>query len=149
MTTSRNAWALAVLAAVVTIVATMDTGRAAITYSDYDIRGVYRITFTGLSVPDLSPESGIGVLVADGLGGITGTEAFNLGGHVCTNVAIAGTYSVGANGMGTMSADFTSPAPGCSGHFDLGLLVLKGGDIVKAFGAGSGFVTLSEDWFRE
>src|ERR1051326_8217799 len=98
MTNARNAWLLTVLAVVVIIAATMDTGRAATGYSIYSIRGTYRITFTGLSVPELTPESGIGVLVADGTGGIVGTESFNLAGHVCTNVAITGTYSVGTNG---------------------------------------------------
>jgi hypothetical protein len=87
--------------------------------------------------------------VADGIGGITGVEAFNQAGRVCTSVAIAGSYDVGPNGIGTMSATFTSPVPGCSGDFEVGLLVLKGGDVVKAFAAGPGFVTLSEDRYRE
>lgn len=149
MTNARNAWVLAGLAVVVIIAATMDTGRAAPIYSTFNILGTYRVAFTGVSLSTGTPESGIGVFVADGKGGITGIESFNNGGQVCTNVAVKGTYTVDGNGMGTMSATYSSPVPGCSGDFDLGLLVVDGGKIVKAFAAGSGFITLSEDWFRE
>ena len=149
MTNARNAWVLAVFAAAVVIVATMDTGRAAPIYSTYSIHGTYRIAFTGVSLSTGRLESGVGIMVAYGTGGITGVESFNNGGQLCTNVAVKGTYTVEPNGLGTLSATFTSPVPGCSGDFNLGLLVLNGGNLVKAFAAGSGFVTLSEDWFRE
>ena len=149
MTRALNACVLAVLAVIVTIVATMDTGRAAVGYSTYSIRGTYRITYTGLSLPSMVPESGIGVFVADGTGGLTGTEVVNAGGRLCPNVAVTGTYTVDGNGLGSLTAAFTSPTPGCSGNFTLALLVLDGGDTVKGLATGSGFITLSEDWKRE
>ena len=94
MTRAWNACVLTVLAVIVTIVATMDTGRAAAGYSTYSIRGTYRITYTGLSLPSMVPESGIGVFVADGTGHLTGTEVVNAGGLLCPNVAVTGAYTV-------------------------------------------------------
>jgi hypothetical protein len=149
MTRVRNACVLAVIAVIVTIVATMDTGGATSGYSAYSIRGTYRITFTGLSLPSMSPESGVGVFVADGTGHITGTEVLNSGGKVCPDVTVTATYTVNVIGIGTLSADFTSPTPGCSGHFNSSLLVLDGGNVVKSVGTDPGFVTLSEEWRRE
>jgi hypothetical protein len=149
MTRARNAWILAVLAVVVIVAVTMDTGRASTGYSNFSLRGTYRVAYAGISVAAGKPESGVGVFVADGTGGISGVESYNGGGQLCQDVAVNGTYDVQPNGMGTMTATFSSPVPGCSGEFSLGFVVLKGGDLVKAFGAGSGFVTLSEDWFRD
>lgn len=149
MTRARNACVLAAIAVVVTIVATMDTGRAASGYSTYSVRGTYRIAYTGVNLPSLVPESGIGIFVADGTGGIAGTETLNISGLICTNVALTGTYSVDPNGMGTMSATFTSPVPGCSGDFTIHLIVHDGGNLVRAVGGGPGFVTLFEEWRRD
>jgi hypothetical protein len=149
MTRARNVCVLAILAVVAIVAATRDTGRASTGYSNFSVRGTYRVTFTGVSLATGKPESGVGVFVADGTGGITGVESYNGGGRLCQDVAVNGTYDVQPNGMGTKTATFSSPVPGCSGDFSLGFVVLKGGDLVKAFAAGSGFVTLSEDWFRD
>ena len=149
MTRARNVCVLAVLAVIVTIVATMDTGRAASGYSTYSVRGTYRVTYTGLNLPSMIPESGIGIFVADGTGHITGTEILNVGGLLCTDVKVNGTYSVDVNGFGTMTATYTSAQPGCSGEFTIALLVHEGGTLVKALAAGPGFVTLHEDWRRD
>ena len=46
-----------------------DTGRAAPIYSTYNILGTYRVAFTGVSLSTGTPESGVGVFVADGKGG--------------------------------------------------------------------------------
>lgn len=148
MTRVRNASVLAVLAVVVTIVGTMDTSRASVVHSQFSIHGTYRLTYTGLHIPSFAPESGVGIFVADGTGNIAGTEVFNVGGRVC-NVTVTATYTVNGNGTGTLSGNFTSPTPGCSGQFNSSLLIYEGGDAVKAVSIDPGFVTLSEEWRRQ
>src|SRR5262245_60985831 len=149
MPRARSAWILAVLTVAVSIVATLDTSRAQSGYSTYSVRGVYRISYVGLSVPEGLPESGIGIFVADGLGHIVGTEVINMPGRFCNDVKVIGTYSVDASGLGTMSADFTSPITGCSGSFSLALVVSEGGNLVKGVSTSSRFVVLSEEWRRD
>jgi hypothetical protein len=149
MPRARNAWILAVLIVVVSIVATLDTSRGQSGYSNYSLQGVYRVTYTGINLPEGLPESGIGIFVADGLGHITGTEVLNLPGLFCPDVKMTATYSIEANGFGTMSAAFTSPITGCSGSFSSSLLVHEGGNLVTAVSSSPRFVVVSEVWRRE
>jgi hypothetical protein len=145
----RTAWILAVLIVVVSTVATLDTSRGQSGYSTYSLRGVYRVTYSGINLPEGLPESGIGVFVADGAGRITGTEVLNFPGVFCPDVKVTATYSIDGNGLGTMSAEFTSPITGCSGNFTSSLLVHDGGNSVTAVSNSTRFVTLSEVWRRE
>jgi hypothetical protein len=149
MAKRSNLCLLIMLCAAVLVLATMETGNARSGFSVASIRGVYRLTFSGLILPGLRPESGLGIFVADGQGNITGTEVFNTDGHLCPDVTVTATYTVNPNGTGTVSADFASPTAGCSGHFDNALLLLDGGRVVKALGTGPGFVTISEEWRRQ
>jgi len=126
-----------------------DTSSAPPGYSAYNVQGTYRVTFSGILLATGRIESGIGIFTADGAGHLTGTEVFNAGGTVCRDVAITGTYSVGANGIGALSADFSGPTPGCSGHFNSALLVLDGGDVVHASSTDPDFVTIAEEWRRQ
>lgn len=126
-----------------------DTSSASFIYATYNLHGTYRLTFTGFVPSSGRLQSGVGIFVADGVGNLSGTEVFNTGGTVCRNVVVTGTYALGGNGIGELSADFTSSAPGCSGHFNSSLLVLDGGDLVRAVSTDPSFVTISEEWRRQ
>jgi hypothetical protein len=151
MPRARNAWILAVLIVVVSI--TLDTtrgqSRGQSGYSNHSLRGVYRVTYTGINLPEGLPEAGIGIFVADGSGNITGTEVLNFPGQLCPDVKITATYSIDASGFGTMSAEFTSPTTGCSGNFSSSLLLHEGGNLVTAVSRSTRFVVLSEVWRRD
>jgi hypothetical protein len=149
MTKVRNVCLLALLGLALVVVVTMDTSSARSGFSLDSIRGTYRLTFTGLILPSLRPESGLGIFVADGNGRITGTEVFNTDGHLCPDVVVSATYTVNPNGTGTLSADFASSSPPCSGHFNSSLLILDGGNLVRAVSTDPGFVTISEEWRRD
>jgi hypothetical protein len=149
MSSARNAWILAMLIVVVSIVATLDTSRGQSGYSNYSVRGVYRVTYTGINLPEGLPESGIGIFVADGVGNITGTEVLNLPGLLCLDVKLTAAYSIDANGTGTLSAQFTSPITGCSGNYTSSLLVHEGGNLITAVSNSTRFVVLSEVWRRD
>ena len=122
--------------------------RAQTVHSNYNLLGTYRISFIVFSAASGKLESGVGILVADGLGRITGTEVFNTGTTVC-NVTVSGTYFINPNGTGTLSASFTSPAPGCTGTFNSSLLLYNGGSLVKSISTDPLFVTVSEEWVRQ
>jgi len=142
----RSSVIFAVVVGMISIAA-RDTTNAA--YAPYNLHGTYRITFTGFVPSTGRLESGFGIFVLDGTGHISGTEVFNAGGTVCRNVAVTGTYTLGTNGIGDVSADFSSSAAGCSGHFNSSLLVLDGGDLIRAISTDPNFVTISEEWRRQ
>jgi hypothetical protein len=145
----RNRWALVLLTAGVVTLSTMDPSSARSDGPLGSIRGTYRLTFTGIILASGLPESGVGVFVADGQGRLTGTEVFNAAGHLCPNVAITATYTVDDNGLGTLAAEFSSETPGCSGSFRSSLVVLDGGNLVRAVSTEPGFVTIAEEWRRQ
>jgi hypothetical protein len=62
---------------------------------------------------------------------------------------VNGTSSVGADGIGTMTATYKSETPTCNGQFTVSLLVLDGGNVVKVLAVGPSFVSLSQEWLRE
>lgn len=129
--------------------AARDTSSASFTYANFNLHGTYRITFTGFVPSSGRLQSGVGIFVLDGDGGLSGTEVFNNGGGVCRSVVVTGTYGLNGNGIGELSADFTSPTPGCSGHFNSTLLVYAGGGRVRAVSSDPSFVTISEEWLRD
>jgi hypothetical protein len=149
MPRARNAWILAALIVAVSIVVTLDTSRGQSGFSNYSLRGVYRVAYTGINLPEGLPESGIGIFVADGFGQITGTEVLNMPGLLCRDVKVTATYSIGSNGLGSLAAEFTSPVAGCSGDFTSSLLVHEGGSLVTSVSNSTRFVTLSEIWRRD
>jgi hypothetical protein len=116
-------------------------------YSNFSLRGVYHLTFTGVSPTSGKVESGVGIFVADGTGKLTGTEVVNRG-TVC-NVSITATYAINPNGTGTLNASYTGTTPGCSGTFNSALLLSDGGAVVRAISTDAEFVTLSEEWRRQ
>jgi hypothetical protein len=151
MPRARNAWMLVLLIVVASI--TLDTtrgqSRGQSGYSNQSLRGVYRVTYTGINLPEGAPESGIGIFVADGFGQITGTEVLNMPGLFCPDVKLTATYSIDASGFGTMSAQFASPIAGCSGTFSSSLLLHENGALVTAVSTSTRFVVLSEVWRRD
>jgi hypothetical protein len=143
----RSSVIVAMAVGIIALAAARDTTSAS--YAPYNLHGTYRLTFTGF-VPSVGRlQSGIGIFVLDGTGHLSGTEVFTAGATVCRNVAVAGTYTLGTNGIGDLSADLTSPTAGCSGHFNTSLLVLDGGDLVRAISTDPNFVTISEEWRRQ
>jgi hypothetical protein len=73
-------------------------------FSNGSVTGPFAFTIAGADVLSTAPFAAGGVLVSDGAGTVTtGTEDFNDGGTITTNTALGGTYSVAANGRGTLS----------------------------------------------
>src|SRR5258706_5430338 len=66
------------------------------------LAGNWGIFFVGQSVPSLQPESGIGVAVLDGSGGISGVQTVHNGTRLC-DVTLTGTLTVGPTGTGRMT----------------------------------------------
>jgi hypothetical protein len=107
------------------------------------------IFFAGQSVPSLQPESGTGVITADGKGNLTGVETFNLGTQVCENVALKGTYTVDATtGTGKLTAESEGVADPCAFSFNASFVILKGGALLRLASTDPGFVIISEEWRR-
>jgi hypothetical protein len=118
------------------------------------IKGTYGVFFVVQSTPGLQPESGVGVITADGAGHfVAGTETFNTGSQVCTNVALSGTYTVNPDCTDTTSITFTGQTAGCSGSCTQSLVIFQGvlgkGNLIKLIGTDPGFVTLSEEWQKQ
>ena len=112
------------------------------------VRGTYGVFF----VVDQGQQtlSGVGVITADCKGHfVSGTETFNTGSQVCTNVELSGTYTVNANCTGTTSVTFTGS---CSGKFSQSMVIFPGvpgkGSLIKLISTDPGSVTLTEEWQR-
>ena len=111
------------------------------------VRGTYGVSF----VVDQGQQtlSGVGVITADGKGHfVSGTETFNTGSQVCTNVELRGTYTVNANCTGTTSVTFTGQTEGCSGSFTQSMVIFGKGNLIKLISTAPGVVTLTEEWQR-
>ena len=139
----------AIFAMVVGIIAIGARDMTSASYAPYNLHGTYRLTFTGFVPSSGRLQSGVGIFVLDGTGHLSGTEVFNAGGTVCRNVVVTGTYTLANNGIGDVSVDFSSSAAGCSGHLNSSLLVLDGGDLIRAISTDANFVTISEEWRRQ
>src|SRR5262249_49775827 len=106
------------------------------------------------STPGLQPESGVGVITADGAGHfVAGTETFNTRSQGCTKMALSGTDKVNPHRTGTTRITFTGQHAGCSGSFTQSLVIFQGvlgkGNLIKLIGTDPGFVTLSEEWQKQ
>ncbi|HWX56006.1 MAG TPA: hypothetical protein VN176_15565 [Verrucomicrobiae bacterium] len=69
-------------------------------FSNSTFSGKYGLNATGLAAP-LTPFDFIAQSTADGSGHITGAQDLNNGGVLTSNLALTGTYSLGANGRST------------------------------------------------
>src|SRR5262249_49434512 len=73
-------------------------------FSNASVSGPFAFTVAGADVLSAVPFAAGGVLTSNGTGTITGgTEDFNDGGTITTNVALGGSYPMGANGRGPLS----------------------------------------------
>jgi hypothetical protein len=73
-------------------------------FSNGSVSGLFAFTLAGLDNVSGNPFATGGILTADGAGTITsGTQDFNDGGSLTTNVGLTGSYSLAANGRGTMN----------------------------------------------
>lgn len=73
-------------------------------FSNASVSGPFAFTIAGSDLLNGSPFAAGGVLTSDGAGNVTtGIEDFNDGGSITTSVPFTGTYSVAANGRGTMN----------------------------------------------
>ncbi|HEY2498681.1 MAG TPA: hypothetical protein VGK24_16595 [Candidatus Angelobacter sp.] len=74
------------------------------TFSNASLSGPFAFTIAGADVLSASPFAAGGILTSDGAGNISsGLEDFNDAGSVSTNIGLTGTYSVAANGRGTLT----------------------------------------------
>src|SRR5215471_20409269 len=113
------------------------------------VRGTYGVFFVVSSDQGQQTLSGVGVITADGKGHfVSGTETFNTGSQVCTNVELSGTYTVNANCTGTTSVTFTGQTEGCSGSLTQSMVIFGKGNLIKLISTAPGVVTLTEEWQR-
>jgi hypothetical protein len=80
-----------------------------------DFQGSYSLGLDGPSsvVRANEPETvGVGLLVLDGVGGVTGTGSLRSAGITCQG-SFAGGYTVSSDGVGAISTDFSTSTPGC------------------------------------
>jgi len=140
---------IGVLALGVATVPWMESVRARSGFSQRSVKGTYGIFFAGQSVPSLQPESGIGVITADGKGNLVGVETYNLGTQACENIVLTGTYTVDATtGTGTLTAASEGVSDPCSFSFNASFVILKGGALLRLASTDPGFVIISEEWRR-
>jgi hypothetical protein len=73
-------------------------------FSNASVTGPFAFTLSGADIVSGGPFATGGFLTADGAGTITsGSQDFNDAGTITTNVALTGSYSIAANGRGTLS----------------------------------------------
>jgi len=110
-----------------------NSGSHAKTFSVASVEGSYGITYNGtiLNAAGFSgPLAATGQIVADGKGNLQGSETFNVDGTICEG-AIAGTYTVNADGTGQIRATFTPATKGCpSGTTSWSVVLVDGGQEV-------------------
>ena len=71
---------------------------------------------------------GVGLLVADGLGKVSGTGTMRSAGVTCHG-SFAGNYAVNNDGTGSVSTNFTTNTPGCfASVVDVSLALYKKGN---------------------
>ena len=112
------------------------------------VRGTYGVFFVVSDQGLQQTFAGVAVITADGKGNFLGTETFNSGSQVCTNVELSGTYTVNANCTGTTSVTFTGQTEGCSGSFTQSMVIFGKGNLIKLISTAPGVVTLTEEWQR-
>jgi len=78
-------------------------------FSNASLSGPFAFTIAGSDNLSAVPFGAGGILISNGAGSITGgTEDFNDGGTVTQNVGVTGSYSMAANGRGTLSITTTA-----------------------------------------
>jgi fibronectin-binding autotransporter adhesin len=78
-------------------------------FSNASLSGPFAFTLAGADNLSLNPFATGGILTSNGAGTITsGSQDFNDGGTLATNVGLTGSYSMAANGRGTLTIVTTS-----------------------------------------
>jgi hypothetical protein len=73
-------------------------------FTNASVSGPFAFTVAGADLLNLNPFAAGGVVTSDGAGNLaSGIEDFNDGGSITTAVPFTGTYSIAANGRGTMT----------------------------------------------
>jgi hypothetical protein len=111
------------------------------------LAGNWGFSFVGQGLGSQTPSSGVGVVVLDDHGGLTGFETFSDGTHIC-EVTLAGTWTLQANGTGRITLGADSPATGCSFQVRLTFIVLDHGNRLKMISLEPGFVVINEEFIR-
>ncbi len=79
------------------------------TFNNASVSGPFAFTLAGADLLSRNPFAAGGVLVSDGAGNLAnGVEDFNDGGLVSTSAPFSGTYTMAANGRGTMNLATTA-----------------------------------------
>jgi hypothetical protein len=79
------------------------------TFTNASVSGPFAFTLAGADLLSRNPFAAGGVLVSDGAGNLAnGVEDFNDGGLVSTSAPFSGTYTMAANGRGTMNLATTA-----------------------------------------
>ena len=121
-------------------------------FSNSSLKGSYALSFAvavgGGSAVDFT--GGTGIIVADGNGNLSGSESYSdTNGLVCSNLTIAGTYTINSNGSGVATFSFTSSDPQCSGSLTQTLAIAEGGKLVKTTNVNANVAQISGDWVRQ
>jgi hypothetical protein len=94
-------------------------------FSNASVSGPFAFTLAGADNLSLSPFATGGILNSDGAGNITsGAQDFNDGGTLATNVGLTGSYTMGANGRGTLTIVTTT------GTFNFTIYPSSGGVLI-------------------
>lgn len=128
-------------------------GSAQSTFSNASIKGSYALSFAVAigGTTGTSFAAGTGVIVADGVGDLSGSESFSVtSGSVCTGLALSGTYTINPDGTGTALINYTSSSnPKCTGSLTQILAIADGGQVVKTANVNTNVAQLSGDWTRQ
>jgi len=90
--------------------------------------------------------AGTGIFIADGRGNLTGSETFNVGGQICDDVTISGTYTVNPDGTGSDAITFSSATPGCSGTYQQSLVISDAGRVIRLSNTSPNEPPVVEEW---
>src|SRR6476661_7263090 len=94
-------------------------------FTNASVSGPFAFTVAGADLLNGNPFAAGGVLTSDGAGNVTsGIEDFNDGGSITTAVPFTGTYSMAANGRGTLTLNTTA------GIFSFAIYPSSGGVLV-------------------
>lgn len=94
-------------------------------FSNASLSGPFAFTIAGADLISGGPFAAGGVLTSNGAGNVTsGSEDFNDAGLVTTNIGLTGSYSLAANGRGTLTINTTS------GNFTFVIYPSTGGVLV-------------------
>jgi hypothetical protein len=117
-------------------------------FSLASIKGTYASLFSGHLLINNAEVlfAGTGIFRADGKGHVTGRETFNVGGQICADVAVSGTYTVNTDGTGTDAITFSSATPGCSGTYQQSLVISDGGKVIRLSNTSPNQPPVVEEW---